>query len=238
MLAARSFRQMTSFESPFAMSLGRGEADDLEYLEHHTYHWTGWKRHHWPANIVRPGVRLYGFDLRHRALRVLLEVTRGGTFLYKSKREFASKVEHLTGWKPSQDDPHWATIPSLDRGGEKRENTGLALRWRVIKPVRIPISGRFPRLGWMKLDATARTTGDIDPLQEFEEGGLRPVTTCGQSGIQFSVRVRKISGAFGSVGSGALRAGWCLRNATDCLEPISSKCTTRYLGRFYQVVPC
>jgi len=164
---------MTSFESPFALSLRGGEADDLEYLEHNTYHWSGWKRRHWPADIVRPGVRLYGFDLRHRCLRVLLEVTRGGTFLYKSKREFARKVEQLTGWKPAQDDRHWATIPQVGRGGDKRENTGLALRWRVIKPVRIPISGSFPRLGWMKLDAAARTTGDIDPAQEFEEGGRR-----------------------------------------------------------------
>jgi hypothetical protein len=161
---------MTGFESPFALSLNPGEAEDLRELELHRYYWTGWKRRHWPANILRPGTRLYGFDRRYRALRVLLEVTRGGAFLYKSKREFARKVEQLTGWRPNPNNSHWARIPPASGSRADTENTGIAMRWRVIKPVRIPISGRFPQLGWLKLDANARAADDIDPAEQFLEG--------------------------------------------------------------------
>ena len=157
---------MTRFESPFALSLRRGEANDPERF----YYWAGWERRYWPANIVRPGLRLYGFDLQDRALRVLLEVTRGGTFLYRTKREFTRKVEQLTGWRPSRDDPYWGKIRPAGAG---RENTGLALRWRAIKPVRIPLTVRFPQIGWWKVDPTARTTGDIDPAEQFTEGERR-----------------------------------------------------------------
>lgn len=159
---------MARFESPFAFSIRPGEADNLREFERHCWHWTGWKRRHWPANILRPGVRLYAFDLRDRALRVLLEVTRGGPFLYKTEREFARKVEQLTGRRPEPHDRHWARIPFADGRGD---NTGIALRWRVIKAVHIPIPGRFPQLGWLKLDATTPATGDIDPAEEFIEGG-------------------------------------------------------------------
>jgi hypothetical protein len=133
---------MKGFETPFALSLRPGETNDLRELEFHWY-WTGWKRRHWPANVLRPGTRLYGFDRRYRALRVLLEVTRGGAFLYKRKREFARKIEQLTGWRPNQNDAQWVKIPPAS-GSDETEKTGIAIRWRVIKPVRIPLSGRFP----------------------------------------------------------------------------------------------
>jgi 5-methylcytosine-specific restriction protein A len=158
---------MIRFETPFALSLGAGDFEDLE----NRYHWTGWKRRHWPANILRPGLRLYGFDCRRRALSVLLEVTLGGAFRYRTMREFARMVEQLTEWRPDPGDPHFRRIPSAPRGREDADNTGIALRWRVIKRVSIPISGRFPRLGWLKLDPSARSTGDIDPAEEFIEGG-------------------------------------------------------------------
>jgi hypothetical protein len=162
-------RATAKFESPFALSLRPGEADDLKNLALHHYFWTGWKRRHWPADILRPGVRLYGFDGRHRTLRVLLQVTRGGAFVYRTKREFAAKVQLLTEWRPDPADPHWRNIAG-DSG--ERFNTGIALRWRVVKRVRIPLHGRFPQLGWLKLDPR-RVREYVDPAEEFLEGGRK-----------------------------------------------------------------
>jgi hypothetical protein len=157
-----------SLESPIAMTLRPGEADNLAQLEHHTYYWTGWRWRHWPADVVRPGVLFYGFDTRERSLQVLLKVTRGGTFTYKTKREFEDKVKFLTGWRPDRRDPHWKNVPAAGGG---RFNTGIAMRWRVIKGVHIPIDVRFPRLGWLNLRPNIRIPWqDVDPAEEFLEG--------------------------------------------------------------------
>lgn len=155
------------FESHFAMTLLPSEADDLRELEKSSY-WTGWKRRHWPAEVLRPGRTFYGFDTRERALRVLLRVTRGGAFVYRTKPEFASKVEKRTGARPGPDYPHWKNIPNAPPG---RFNTGIAIRWRVVKPVRIPLEVRFPQLGWLRLDPSVPVARDVDPAEQFLEGG-------------------------------------------------------------------
>jgi hypothetical protein len=156
---------LDSLESPIAMTLRSGEADNLAQLERHTYYWTGWKRRHWPADVVRPGALLYGFDTRERALQVLLKVTRGGSFTYKTKREFEEKVELLTGWRPDRHDPHWKNVPPAVGG---RFNTGIAMRWHVIKGVHMPIDVRFPRLGWLNFDPKHNPSQDVDPTEEFK----------------------------------------------------------------------
>jgi HNH endonuclease len=162
-------RTTARLETPFAVSLRTGD-DDVEDRQLHHYYWTGWRRRHWPAEILRPGVQLYGFDLRRRALRALLEVTRGSAFVYRTKREFADKVQRLTGRPPNTAHPHWENIPGYDG---KHFNTGIALRWRVLKTVRIPVPGRFPQLGWMRLDPRAPLQADIDPAEQFLDGGRR-----------------------------------------------------------------
>ena len=162
-------RKGQHFESPFAKTLLPGEADDLRELEQDGY-WTGWTRRHWPAEVLRPGRTFYGFDTRERALRVLLRVSRGGTFLYRTRREFSGKVEKLTGMKPGPDFDHWENIPSAVPG---RFNTGIAIRWQVIKPVRIPLEIRFPQIGWLRLDPSVPVVGDVDPAEQFLEGGRR-----------------------------------------------------------------
>src|SRR5438094_443085 len=156
-------------EADFAITLQPKEARDLEYLETSCYLWSGWKRHHWPANIIRHGVRLYGFDKRTRRLCVLLEITRGGSFSYRTLREFRTKVTALTGWQPAKDDPHWNGLPIAD---SNKYCTGVALRWRVIKPVSIKWETRFPQLGWQKLRA-ASLLHDIESLVTFAEGDKR-----------------------------------------------------------------
>jgi len=157
------------FESNFAMTLLPGAADDVRELERSGY-WTGWTRRHWPAEALRPGRMFYGFDTRERALRVLLRVTRGGAFAYRTKPEFASKVEKITGSRPGPDFAHWKNIPNASPG---RFNTGIAIRWRVVRPVRIPLEVRFPQLGWLRLDPNVPVVGDFDPAEQFLEGGRR-----------------------------------------------------------------
>lgn len=67
-------------EAAVALALDPVELADLA----NQYYWTGWKNHHWPADLVRPGLRLYAADLRpnRRQFVALLEVSRGGQFLY------------------------------------------------------------------------------------------------------------------------------------------------------------
>lgn len=70
-------------EADYALSLRIGEADDLKKLKRR-FNWTGWRYRHWPADILRPGLRVYGFDPKSRMLEVLLEVTSGGAFPYST----------------------------------------------------------------------------------------------------------------------------------------------------------
>jgi hypothetical protein len=127
----------TSTHSPltadFAMTLSRREAEHPEKLATDAWYWTGWTRRLWPANIIRPGLRIYGFDPRPlpvgRRLCVLLEITRGGSFSYSSKASFGREVKALTGWRPDPANPHFDRIPS---GNVRQPCTGIAMRWRVV----------------------------------------------------------------------------------------------------------
>jgi HNH endonuclease len=143
-------------EADFALSLPHVEAEKPEL----SMHWTGWKKHQWPANEIEPGVRFYVFDLKSRRYCALLEVTKGGGFNYRTRSEFERQVKKLTGWWPSHEVPHWSRIPSGERG---RLYTGFAIRWKVIKRVDIPGDHRFPQIGWERLaDSIA------EELDEFE----------------------------------------------------------------------
>lgn len=139
------------FEADFAICLKPEEAGNIANLDKGFYYWNGWRNRHWPADVIRPGVRLYGFDPRPnmRKLCVLLKITRGGSFYFRKKSEFNKQVKKLTGWEPNTGHPQWAQIPIVSPKG--RPSTGVALRWKVIKRVSINLSVRFPRIGWLWL---------------------------------------------------------------------------------------
>lgn len=151
---------VSTLEADFAITLRPREAKDLAELERGYYYWTGWRRRHWPADIVRPGLRLYGYDTGSRCLCVLLEVTRGGAFDYSTLEEFARKVKKLTGWEPLRNDRHWGRLPIAQ---PSKQCTGIALRWKVIKAVNLPWDHRFPQLGWERL-LKAIKTAQLDTI--------------------------------------------------------------------------
>src|SRR2546428_196091 len=78
-------------------------------------------------------------------------------------------LKDLTGFYPLKSDPQWKKIPVASGS---QFCTGIALRWRLLRRVRLAIRvrGRFPQLGWLKLDAVAIPTG-VDPVVEYLEGG-------------------------------------------------------------------
>jgi hypothetical protein len=147
-------------EPDFALSLTRDDRSDSGLW------WSGWKRRHWPAKKLRPGLRFYAYDKQTKTLFALLEVVRGAAFTYRTKREFSKKVKEVTGRWPRRDHPHWRRLPLP----KKRERaTGYAIRWKKIKPVNIPWYGRFPQLGWARLSSN-KPPHDSDLLQAFVEG--------------------------------------------------------------------
>lgn len=128
--------------------------------------WSGWKRHHWPADMLRPGFRFYAYDKQSRFLFALVEIVRGRSFTYRTLAEFRRKVKQIAGYWPDRDDAYWKKLP-LPRNGEPC--TGYAIRWKALKEVNIPWRGRFPQLGWARLSAET-LVADVDPLQSFAEG--------------------------------------------------------------------
>jgi len=112
--------------------------------------WTGWKRHHWPADIVRPGQKLYVFDKSRRKLTALVEITRGGSFSYSSKAEFRREVKRLTGERPYEE-RHWRRIPF------SRNSIGVAAKAEIVQTVSIPLRGRFPQIGFKRLRNNERS---------------------------------------------------------------------------------
>ncbi len=134
-------------EADFAISLPHREAEKPES----SVHWTGWKKHHWPADALSPHVRLYVFDLETRHYCALLEVTKGGSFTYQTQKEFEQQVHRLIGSWPSHDAPHWSRIPF---GQSEKPYTGFAIKWKVIKRVDIPGDHRFPQIGLERLGSS------------------------------------------------------------------------------------
>jgi len=158
------------FEAEFAVCLGRDEV--LHWREYKQWrHWTGYRRRHWPSNIIRPGLKLYGFDKRPeaRTLCVLLQIDRGGSFAYTSRQDFARKVSKLLGWRDVSEHDHYRRIPT---GTKSKPCVGLAVSWRALKVVDIPLPGiRFPQIGWMKIGrADCSRLLELDSADLYEEG--------------------------------------------------------------------
>jgi hypothetical protein len=149
-----SRRPRNRLQAAYAITLDPNAPRDPRGLPR-IFRWSGWKRRQWPAEVIRPGLLLYGFDKRTRRLAVLLKVLRGGTFMYRSLGEFSRRVHALTGLSPSTDDPYWPTLPA----GTARPCTGVVVRCRAVKRVDIRWHGRFHRLGWMRLGG-----GPLEPL--------------------------------------------------------------------------
>jgi len=159
----RNMAKMMLRHADFALTLQPKEVADLANIDQF-WLWSGWRRRHWPADIIRPGLRLYAFDKGSRCFVAVLEVTRGGAFKYRTGTEFSRRVQAKTGLHPDRDDPHWKSV----EGDGRRQRTGIALRWKLIRQVNEPWTGKFPRLGWMKLtevfpDQEAADRGNPDP---------------------------------------------------------------------------
>ncbi len=128
------------------------------------FHWTGWRRRHWPADEVKPGLRFYAFDKKSRRFRAILQVTKGRSFSYKTKADFARSVDKATGEPPWRHDPHWKVLPHARPG---RECVGIAFRWKIVRRIDKGFAGRFPRLGWLTLSSDLPSAWPAD----LEEGG-------------------------------------------------------------------
>jgi len=152
-----------AYEADFAVTLRPDEVADIQNIARY-WLWSGWRRRHWPADVIKPGLKLYGFDKQKRRLVALLQITKGGTFKYRSGAEFKRRVYKLTSWSPSEHDPHWKNI----LGSGKAERTGIALRWRLIRTVDEPLKGKFPQLGWLRLTELQPDRPSLDI------GNLRP----------------------------------------------------------------
>lgn len=157
-----------NLDADFAITLRPEETKDITALGRSSYLWSGWKKHRWPAYIARPGLQIYGFDTKLHQLCVLLEITKGGSFSYRTRKEFSTKVQKITGWVPDTDDPHWKKLPIAKQG---KPCTGIAIRWKVIKPVAISWPHRFSQLGWEKLASSNAPTNSRCWIIKTTEGG-------------------------------------------------------------------
>jgi hypothetical protein len=133
------------------------QTDELTWVER-AIDWTGWMRRMWPADVVAPGLLLYGFDLRkdQRRLFALIRIVMGGSFSFRSMQEFAATVADNTGHKPAPEDDDlsnkkWAEIQKRLEKNDGKSCTGICYTLKVIKPVAIPLKGEFPQLGWCNL---------------------------------------------------------------------------------------
>jgi len=158
------------WEADFVVSLRAREADDLGEFERSHCLWSGWKKHHWPADVIFPGIRLYGFDIKSRRICVLVEVCAGAAFPYTSKREYLKRVKDIIGMTPDTRDLHWNRLPFANG---HNTFTGIALRWKVIKRVDIPLQVHFPQLGWLRLPGSTYSRIGIDPYESYVEGDQR-----------------------------------------------------------------
>jgi len=101
----------------------------------------------------------------------LLEVMRGGSFVYRSKAEFSKSVKQRIGRSPNKQDRHWNTIP---HGDARHPAIGFAIRWKLIKHVDIRCAGRFPQLGWANLMGRKQPISAVlDSADLYDEPGTR-----------------------------------------------------------------
>lgn len=146
-------------DADFAVSLHPSEVERFDrdiYLLNESWGWTGWKARQWPADVIRPGLKFYKFDLRpdKRRLCALLAITRGGAFEFSSMDEFEREVVKLTGRRPhsGEDDDSkkkWAEVEK--RLADHHRCTGICFCWDVVQPASVNLPGQFPRLGWCDL---------------------------------------------------------------------------------------
>src|SRR6267143_667002 len=73
--------------------------------------WAGWKRHYWPADMLRRGFRFYAYDKQSRSLFALVEVVRGRSFTYRTLAEFSKKVRQIVGSSPNRENAYWNKLP-------------------------------------------------------------------------------------------------------------------------------
>lgn len=133
-----------------------------EYSEG-SYLWSGWKRRRWPASIIRPGLRLYGFDKKSRRFFALLEITRGSAFEYETKQQFASKVKRLIGANTHKHAEWMTRIPHA--------GIGFSIELIKLKDVDLPFRDKlFPRLGWYRFARRGADTALLDSADLYEEG--------------------------------------------------------------------
>ncbi len=130
------------------------------------FRWTGWQRRYWPAAFIRPRQRFYAFDKKSRHFTAVLEITKGRSFSYTTKADFARKVKDATGTWPDRKDAHWDGIPESQPG---RPCTGIALHWKMVEEVDILFRDRFPQLGWYKPSKDV----PVEWPDDLEEGGNR-----------------------------------------------------------------
>jgi hypothetical protein len=151
-----------TLEADYAITLRPSGTDtfqtrDLNWIER-AFEWTGWKRSMWPADVIAPGLHLYGFDLRkeERQLFVLLSILKGGRFSFRSMQEFAETVASLIGHQPAPEDDDysrkkWTEIANRLEKNRGEKLYGICYTLKVIKPVAIPLPGEYPQLGWCNL---------------------------------------------------------------------------------------
>lgn len=159
-------------EADFAYCIwSKGDHPDPESLRD-GFNWTGWTKRLWPATVEWTGKRVYAFDLRpgFRRFCALLEITRGGSFEYRTKRGFSAHVQNITGLSPVNRDPHFSRIPFPSPGG--KPCIGFTVRWELVKEVDIPQPKLlFPRIGWLRLsDRLPLGTVALDTADLYEEG--------------------------------------------------------------------
>ncbi|MGE0558543.1 MAG: HNH endonuclease [Burkholderiales bacterium] len=146
------------FAADAAMSLS-DESDSKSW-------WAGWKRHYWPADLLRRGFRFYTYDKQSRKIFALVEVVRGSSFTYRTLDEFARKVRQLIGRTPNRDNAYWRGLP---RPTNKRSCTGYAIDWKTVQRVDIPWRGRFPQLGWARI-SSGLPSPSVNADQSYVEG--------------------------------------------------------------------
>jgi hypothetical protein len=170
-LQRKVFSAMPSpkLECDIVLSLRPDEASDLNVLKD-CIHWCAWKHRHWPADVVRRGLRLYGFNRTTRRLCVLLEVSRGGSFEYSSRSDLRKQVKRLTGFWPDEADAYTRNVP-VPQNGERCH--GVALKWKIVKVTDIAFDGKFPQLGWQRL-TSLEGNADLEVEDEvYPEGDPR-----------------------------------------------------------------
>ena len=155
----------------FATAVSSEEAADTTLLDGGGS-WTGWQRNHWPVSVQWLGQRVYAFDKVRRALFAELEITRGGTFPYRSEDDFRAGARRVAGWMIDRQNPHNHFWDLPFRKASENPCIGFALKWKFIRKVTIPFPiPRFPQIGWLRLADAPDLGSATDAADIYDEGG-------------------------------------------------------------------